>query len=231
MKAADVMTTPVITVDLDTPVGEIARRLLQRRISAVPVIDTEARLVGVVSEGDLMRRPETGGDRHPSWWLGLLADSETRAGEYVKAHGAFARDVMTREVRTVTEDASLEEIATLLERHHIKRAPVVRGDRLVGIVSRANLLQGIVARQRATLPSTDDRALRDRVMEEIGSSGAQSTYVNALVSGGVVQLWGVTFSEAERDAIELAARHAGGAAVDSHIGVLSPMTRSMLGSV
>src|SRR3972149_2283575 len=153
MHAKDVMTTQVVTVSLDAPVAEIAKQLVQRRISAVPVVDADGRPVGIVSEGDLMRRPETGGERHPSWWLALVAEAETQDREYVKSHGGRARDVMTRDLVTVTEEASLEEIATLLEKHRIKRVPVVREGKLVGIVSRANLLQGIVARQCVPQPS------------------------------------------------------------------------------
>lgn len=231
MKATDVMTTPVVTVDLEAPVGEIAKRLLQHRISAVPVVDAARRLVGIVSEGDLMRRPETGGERHPSWWLGLLADSETQAREYVKTHGAVARDVMTRDVTTVTEEASLEEIATLLERHRIKRVPVVRDGKLVGIVSRANLLQGMVARERAPQPSVGDRTLRERVNAAIQASGVHSGFVNPVVADGVVHLWGATFTEAERDAIQLATAGVGGVkGVDSQLGVFSPMVRATLGA-
>src|SRR3990172_6234919 len=106
MQAKDVMTTPVVTVTLDTPVATIAKRLIKRRISAVPVAEADGQVVGIVSEGDLMRRPESGGERHPSWWLALLAEPQTQAREYVKSQGGRARDVMTRDVVTVAEDAS-----------------------------------------------------------------------------------------------------------------------------
>lgn len=229
MKAKDVMTTPVVTVDLETPVVEIAKRLLQRRISAVPVVDTKGRPVGIVSEGDLMRRPESGGEAHPSWWLALFAEPETQAREYVKAHGEHARDVMTSEVTTVTEETSLEEIATLLEKHRIKRVPVVRDGKLVGIVSRANLLQGIVARQRAPQPSVGDRTLREQVTAAIQASGVRSEFVNPVVADGIVHLWGMTYSEAERDAIQVAAAGVSGVkGVEGEIGVLSPMLAANL---
>jgi len=232
VKAMDVMTTPVVTVDLETPVPEIARRLVQRRISAMPVVDTEGRLVGIVSEGDLMRRPESGGAPHPSWWLALLAEPETQAREYVKAHGEHARDVMTSAVTTVTEEASLEEIATLLEKHRIKRVPVVRDGKLVGIVSRANLLQGIVARQRAPQPSVGDRTLRERVSAAIQASGVRSEYINPVVADGIVHLWGATYSDAERDAIQVAAAGVSGVKrVEGEIGVITPMVRAAMGGL
>jgi CBS domain-containing protein len=232
VEAKDVMTTPVVTVDLETPVAEIAKRLLQRGISAVPVVDVEQRPIGIVSEGDLMRRPETGGERHPSWWLSLLADPETRARGYVRAHGGTAADVMTHEVFTVTEEASLEEIATLLEKHRIKRVPVIRDGKLVGIVSRANLLQGIVARQRAPQPSVDDRTLRERVAEAIRASGVRSEYINPVVADGFVHLWGATYSAAERDAIQVAAGGVSGVkGVNGEIGILTPMVSAAMGGL
>lgn len=117
MRTADIMTTPVVTVTPETNVQEVARLLLDNRISAVPVVDGEGRVVGMLSEGDLMRRAETGTDDRHSWWLSLVAD--LRAEAFVKSHGLHAKDMMTRKVLSVSEDASLEEVATLLERHRI----------------------------------------------------------------------------------------------------------------
>ena len=146
MKAKDVMTTEVVYADPETSVRAIAQTLLKRRISAVPVIDDGGRVIGIVSEGDLMRRPESETDRPRSWWLKLLETPEDRASQYLKSHGLTARDVMTREPITVTEDTPLEEIAIVLERRAIKRVPVLRNGKLVGIVTRADLLHGLVAR-------------------------------------------------------------------------------------
>jgi len=151
MRASDVMTTQVVTVLPDTSVREVARTLLINRISAVPVVDKQGRILGMLSEGDFMRRAETGTDEHHSWWLALVAD--LRVDAFVKSHGLHAKDVMTREIVSVSEDASLDEVATLLERHRIKRVPVVSGGKLVGIVSRANLLHGLVAQRAGTAPS------------------------------------------------------------------------------
>ena len=219
MNAKDVMTTPVVTVSPETPIAEIAKRLLQRRISAVPVVDTEGRPVGIVSEGDLMRRPEAAGVRHSSWWLSLIAEPETQAHEYV----------MTHAVTTVTEEASLEEIATLLEKHRIKRVPVVRDGKVVGIVSRANLLQGVAARQPTPQASVGDRTLRERVTAAIQASGARSEFINPVVEDGVVHLWGLTYYEAEREAIQLATAGVSGVkGVESQLGVLSPMLGASL---
>ena len=224
VKAKDVMTTLVVAVGLDTPVVDVARCLLRRRISAVPVVDTEGGLAGTVSEGDFVRRPESGGEPHPSWWLALFADPEKRAQEYVKIHGGQARDVMTRSVSTATEEASLEEIATLLEKYRIKSVPVVRDGKLVGIVSRSNLMQGIIARQSAPQPSVDDLTLRKRITAEKRASGARSECVDPVAAAGVVYLWGVTYSEAEREAIGMAVAGVDGVKrVEGQLGILSPM--------
>lgn len=229
MQAKDVMTTPVVTANPETTVVEIAKRLIERKISAVPVVDGDNHVIGIVSEGDLMRRPESGTERHPSWWLELIAAPQEQAREYIKTHGSNASDVMTRDPVTVGEDASLEAIATLLEKHRIKRVPVLRSGRLVGIVSRANLLQGVVARRHAPQPSVDDRVLRECVLRAIRDSGAVAAFVDVVVTEGVLGLWGATYTETERDAIRLAATATPGVkGVEFHVGVFPPMARASM---
>ena len=229
MQAKDIMTTPVVTAGLETPVIEIAKRLLERRISAMPVIDAEGRVLGIVSEGDLMRQPQVAGQPHRSWWLTMFAASEEQARDFIKSHGQLARDVMTGDPVTVGEEASLEEIATLLETHRIKRVPVLREGRLVGIVSRANLLQGVVALERAPQASADDRVMRQQATEAIRDSGVNAQFVDVQVAAGVVSLWGATDSEVERKAIVVAAQGVPGAkGVDSHLGVFSPIARAAM---
>src|SRR5262245_35601220 len=133
MQARDVMTAPVVTVRPDTRVEEIAQLLLERRISGVPVVDPGGRLLGIVTGGDLMRAPEIGTERQRGWWLRFFGDERARAEEYARAHGSRAEQVMTRNVVTVSDETSVAEIARLLEAHHIKRVPVVRDGRVVGI--------------------------------------------------------------------------------------------------
>ena len=140
MLARDVMTRGVLAVRAETPVEEIAALLLSRSISAVPVVDGDDRVVGIVSEGDLMRRTEAETYRRPSWWLELVSDPASLARDYVKTHGRRASDVMTRQVVSVTEDTPVDKIASLLDSRRIKRVPVVREGKLVGVVSRADLL-------------------------------------------------------------------------------------------
>lgn len=230
MQARDVMTTQVVSVAPDTPVPEIARRLVENRISAVTV-ESQGRLVGIVSEGDLMRRPESGTDRRATWWLSILSVGEEQAAEFVKSHGRLAQDVMTRQVLTVAEDTPLEAVATLLERHRIKRVPVVREGGVVGIVSRANLLHGLAAAKPAPEPSADDRTLRTRVLDVAKGCGANLVYVNAVVSGAVVQLWGGVESEVQKKAIRVAAESVPGVkAVEDHLWVIPERVRGALGA-
>ena len=205
MQSKDVMTSPVVTVGPDASVTDVAKLLLERHISAAPVVDGSGNLLGVVSEGDLMRRPEAGTERRPSWWLTLISEPQDEAREYLKSHGLHARDVMTRHVLTVEEDASLQDIASLLEKHRIKRVPVVRAGQVVGIVSRANLLQALVAQSRPAAPQADDRALREAVMEALKATGARTLYINVVASEGVVHLWGMAHSEDEKNAMCVAA--------------------------
>lgn len=231
MKAADVMSRNVATVTPDTPITEIAEILLGRHISAVPVVDGAGAVIGIVSEGDLIRRQEIGTDKHPSWWLHLLTAPEDQARDYVKSHGHKASDVMTGKVVSVGPDTPLDEVATLLERHHIKRVPVVDNGKLAGIVSRADLIRGLAAHP-ATLPapSSDDTALRDAVIAAIREeTGVRTEFINVIVTGGTVHLWGGTNSEDEKKAVRIAAKSVAGAdKVVNHVGVLSSTVRAAM---
>jgi len=229
MQARDIMTTPVLTVTKDATVQEIARLLLDRHISAVPVVDGDGILLGVVSEGDLIRRADSGTERHPSWWLSLVSDPEDDARSYLKSHGLRAVDVMTRNVIVVTEDTAVPEIADLLEKHRIKRVPVVREGCVVGIVSRANLLQALVAQPHARPVQADDRSLRAAVFEALQETGARTSYVNVLVTAGEVHLWGLCSSLAERHAMRVAAEQVPG--VKSVVERITVMPRGVDRSV
>jgi CBS domain-containing protein len=224
MLARDVMTTNIVSVAPDTPVEEIARTLLDHRISAVPVIDSSGSVAGIVSEGDLMRRPESETHRHTAWWLSLLASPAEQATEFIKSHGRKASEVMTRPVITVEEDTRLEEVADILERLRIKRVPVLRKNKVVGIVSRANLLHGLVTARLAGTVALDDETIRASLLESIREeTGVQDRYLNVTVCDGIVHLWGAVRSEAERNAVRLAAeRTIGVRAIDDHIGVMPP---------
>jgi CBS-domain-containing membrane protein len=207
MKAADVMATNVITVRLDTPVAKIAEVLLANRISAVPVVNAKDVLVGIVSEGDLIHRVEAGTERHRSWWLELLTGKEVLAHEFVKSHARKAADVMTHKVVSVQPDAPLGDIASLLEKHRIKRVPVMVNGKIVGIVSRANLVQALVSLDHAKKSdaSVDDLTLHSNIIEQLRSkSWADPTTISVIVNDGAVELWGIVDSETEKDAIRVA---------------------------
>ena len=225
MKAKDIMTTPVISVRPDTSVKEMVRLLADHRISAVPVIDGTQRLVGIVSEGDLIRRPEADTATRRSWWLYVFSSLETAAAQYAKSYGLLARDVMTPKPITVTEDASAAEIAEILESFHIKHVPVVSDDRIVGIVSRANLVQALASAQTALSQRIDDDAvIRDNVIAALsGQPWETALPKNVIVQQGVVHLWGMVNSVEERAAVRVATERTPGVKrVEDHL-VLRPI--------
>ena len=172
MRAMDVMTTPVITVDPQTTVQDLAKLLSERNISGVPVCEGD-RLVGIVSEGDLLHRAETGTERRlqkrRSWWLDSLAAEEEAAREYVKEHGRKVADIMSRDVISVSDTTDLAEVAMLLETKLIKRVPVVRDGKLVGIISRANLVRALATTSSAPaiVADADDRTIREKLLNEL----------------------------------------------------------------
>src|SRR6516162_4005212 len=143
MRAIDLKTTKVITVGENATVPEAAKLLAEHGISAVPVIDKDERVIGMVSEGDLLHRAETGTERRRSWWLEMMSSTNKLAGEYIRSHSGKVKDVMTRDVLSVTEEIPVADIAVLLETNRIKRVPVVRVGKIVGIVSRANLVRAL----------------------------------------------------------------------------------------
>lgn len=219
MQARDIMTSPAICVAEDATVADVARRLLAHRISAVPVTDAEGRLVGIVSEGDLVRRVELGTARPLSWWRALLAADDAQARAYAKSHGRRAAEVMTRDVITVAEDTELPRITALLERHRIKRVPVVRDGSVVGIVSRADLLNALLARP-APAPASEATgwALRDRIVAELERAGVHTAYVHVVVDAHAVHLRGLMPSRQQRETARIAAESvAGSIPVISHL--------------
>jgi CBS domain-containing protein len=219
MKARDVMVSPVITVKPSSSVQETARIFLKRRISAAPVVDDQGKLVGIVSEGDLIHRSEAGTERRRFWWLEGLTADETLAGEYIKAHSRKVADVMTRKVITASPDTPLHEIAALLEKNSIRRVPIVDGGQLVGIVSRANLIQAVASTHKGPQIPRTDAAIRDKLLTRLNEQPwAHTSLLNVMVIDGVVDLWGFASSETERKAILVAAETAPGVrAVNDHL--------------
>lgn len=221
MNASDIMTPRVISAGPDTPIAELVSLMLANRISAVPIVQDGA-LVGIVSEGDLIRRAETATEPKRSRWLELATSVTTLAHDYAKSHGRRAREVMTADVISVAPDAPIADIAALLEKHHIKRVPVVDQGKLVGIVSRSNLLQALAS--RLTAPATDradDRTIRAALFAELEKQkwAAMPNDANVVIENGVVHLWGMIQSEDERKAMIVAAENIPGVKqVVDHMG-------------
>ena len=223
MRAMDVMTTNVITVDPNTSVQALATLLSERGISGVPVVEADGRLVGVVTEGDLLHRAETGTERRTARRRWRWFDSAfEEARDYVKSRGRTVQDIMTPEVISVGEEADLAEVATLMETKRIKRVPVLRDGRLVGIISRANLVRALAAidREPATGVTGDDRDIRAKLLTELnGREWARVWPEEIVVQDGIVHLWvSDTRSAVEREALRVAAENVSGVhRVEEHV--------------
>jgi CBS domain-containing protein len=209
MKATDVMTRDVVSIGPDASILEAIRLMLQHRISGLPVIDASGNLRGVVTEGDFLRRTETGTERKRSRLVEFLLGPGRLAADYVHTTGRKVSEVMTPEVRTVTEDAPLEEVVHRMERHRIKRVPVVRGGKVVGIVTRANLMRALASLALAEQPvAAGDAAIRERLLAELSKQPwAPVGLINVVVKDGVVKLSGALTDERERQAIRIAAEN------------------------
>ena len=207
MKAKDVMTQPVISVAADASVLEAVRVMLQNKISGLPVVDASGHLVGVVTEGDFLRRIETGTLRRRPRWIEFFVGPGRLAEEYVQASGRRVEEIMTPDVRTVAEDSSLEDIVGLMERHRIKRLPVLRGEKVVGIVTRQNLVRALVhAAKAAPTQSTSDAAIRERLLAHLAEQRwAPVGAIDVAVSDGVVTLSGTLTDDRQRAALCVAA--------------------------
>ena len=226
MNAKDVMTTEVVTVSPETTVQDLAKILSEKGISGAPVVDASQRLIGIVSEGDLLHRAETGTERRVqrrrSWWLDSVAAEQELARDYVKAHGRTVADIMTREVITAEETTDLADLAMLLETKRIKRVPVVSGGKLVGIVSRANLVRALATTSSAPkiVADTDDRTIREQLLAELRrQQWANIWAADIMVRDKVVHLWfSADESDAERQAVRVAAENVAGVRkVEEHI--------------
>src|SRR5246127_3866783 len=208
MRARDVMVRAVATTTPETTVEKVARLMINLRISGVPVRDRNGQLVGIVTEGDLLRRVETGTERQRSRWSELFSANSGLAEEYIKSHARRVEDIMTREVVSVEELASLGEIAELMETKRIKRVPVVHDGKIVGIVSRADLLQVLASGGAASADEESDRLIRDRLLAELRrQEWANSAEENVVVSEGVVHFWGTVGSGGERRALRVVAEN------------------------
>jgi CBS domain-containing protein len=227
MRAADVMTVEPVSISPDASILEAIGVMLQRKFSGLPVVDLNGSLVGIVTEGDLLRRTETGTKRKRPRWIEFLVGPVRLATEYVHASGRKVREVMSREVHTISEDTPLEEVVELMERHQIKRLPVVRGGKLVGIVSRANLLRALARVVGETKPAADDDAsIRTCIYAELQRQPwAPVNLLDIVVRNGVVHLWGVLLDERQREAIYVVLENTPGVkSIEDHLVWVEPMS-------
>jgi CBS domain-containing protein len=205
MKATDVMVRDVVTIESDATVKDAMELLMKHDISALPVVDNDGAVVGIISEADLIRREDISTEKHRPWWLEAITPATTLAAEFAKSHGQRVDEVMSRLVVSAQAETPLCDIATLLERHRIKRVPIIQDGKLIGIVSRANLIQALASsspKSEAGAAPDHDRQIRLAVLARLGEQkwtdfGSR----NVTVNGGVVHLWGLVGSVEERKAL------------------------------
>ncbi len=205
MNAQDAMTKDVVTVGPEATVGEIAALLVRHRISAIPVVAENNQVVGIVSQTDLGHRSETGTEKRRKWWLDLFADADSMARDFLKSHGMRARDVMTRFIVSVGTTTPLAEVAEILDTRRIRQVPVLDGGRLVGMISRADLVRKLAevtaAGQGAGVPSGQlQKAIWDQIKAQ---PWLKAAYINVTVTDGVVELYGAVDSEDQRRALRV----------------------------
>jgi CBS domain-containing protein len=227
MKAGDIMTARVISISPDAGVLEAVDLMMRNHISGLPVVDASGALVGMVTEGDFLRRAETGTTRKRPRWLEFLVGPNRLAEEYVESHARKVGEVMTREPITITEDTPLDEIVQVMERRRIKRVPVMRGSQVVGIVSRSNLMHALATLGRtAPPPAQSDAAIRQQLLAEFQKQfWAPAALIDVSVKDGVVELWGTILEGAQGEAIKVCAENIPGVkSVVSHLTWIEPMS-------
>jgi CBS domain-containing protein len=232
MRAHQIMTRPVITVTPETTIVEAANTMLQKHVSGLPVTDATGKLVGIVSEGDFIRRGEIGTQRRRGRFLKFILGPGRAATDFVHEHGCKVAEIMTPQPLTITEDTELEEIVELMEKNNVKRLPVMRGDSIVGIVSRANLLQAVASLAREIPdPTADDDHIRNRVIDTIEKNDWCPFGLSVIVRGGIVHLSGVITEERSRKAAVVAAENVTGVTkVHDHLCWVDTMSGMYLNS-
>lgn len=205
LRAIDVMVKNVVTVQPETNVADAIKLLGKHDVSALPVVDAANNLVGVISEADLLRRVEIGTEKHRPWWVEAVTGATTLAHEFAKSHGKLVHEVMTTDVITASETTPISEIASLFERKRIKRVPIVKDGKLLGIVSRSNLVQALATtmEQPAGTPASQrDREIRLEVLDRLKHQPwTDFGERNVTVSAGKVHVWGLVGSKDEHDAL------------------------------
>jgi CBS domain-containing protein len=232
MRAHQIMTRPVITVTPETTILEAAKTMLRRHVSGLPVVDATGTLVGIVSEGDFIHRGEIGTQRQRGWFMRFILGPGHAATDFVREHGGKIAEIMTVNPLTIAEDTPLEKIVELMEKHHVKRLPVTRGDELVGIVSRANLLQAVASLARQVPdPTADDDHIRNRIINTLEKNDWCPFGLSVIVRDGIVHLSGVITEERSRQAAIVAAESVAGVKkVHDHLCWVDTMSGMYLNS-
>jgi CBS domain-containing protein len=226
MRAHQIMTRPVLTVLPEATIAEAANIMLQRHISGLPVVDAAGKLVGIISEGDFIRRNEIGTQRKRGGFVRFILGPGKAATDFVHEHGSKVYEVMTPDPVTITEDTSLEAIVRLMEKNKLKRLPVTRGDQVVGIVSRANLLQAVASLARQIPdPTADDDHIRNRIIDALGRNDWCPHGLNVMVREGIVHLSGIITDERSRQAAIVCIENVTGVKkVHDHLCWVDPMS-------
>lgn len=230
MKASDVMTRNVVTVGRETSVAQAIRLMLDHNISGLPVLH-DGKVVGILTEGDLLRRSETGTERYRPRWLEILMGPGRMAGEYVRTHGRKVEAIMTTDLISVTGDTPLDEVVGLMERRRIKRVPVIEGDVLVGVVSRLDLLRALLRVLEAHHSEVRrDDEIRELILAELAKAAwVPRDGLSISVEDGVVDLSGVTLEEKEREALRVVAENVPGVrAVEDHLVWIEPVSGTVI---
>jgi CBS domain-containing protein len=224
MRAHQIMTPEVITVGADTTIVEAIKMMLRHHISGLPVVDGAGKLIGIISEGDFIRRAETGTQHKRGRWLTFLAGSDRVAAEFAHEHGRKVGEIMTPHPLTVAEGAPLDQVVQIMEANNVKRLPVMRGDRMVGIVTRSDFLGAVVGLARsAPGPSADDDHIRGKVIAAIAKAPWRPCRLNVTVHDGIVSLGGVIKKESARKAAIVAAENVAGVRkVQDHLSLAPP---------
>lgn len=231
MKATDVMTRRVVTVTADTTIQAAAQLMIRHRISGLPVIADGGAVIGMVSEGDLLRRAEIGTERRRSHWLEFIIGPGRLARDYVLSHTRHVGDVMTAEVFSIAPETPLEDAVALMERHRIKRLPVIESGRIVGIVSRADLLRAVASLlARPSRRKASDTQIRRGILAEISKQAwAPRASIAVAVRHGLVELHGVISDERERQALRVTAENFPGVTgVRDHLVWVDPVSGMVL---
>jgi CBS domain-containing protein len=203
MQVSEIMTREVISITPDETIDAAIDLMLSKHVSGLPVIDDEDRLVGMLTEGDLLRRPEIGTERGRSRWRDAFVGTRGAAHIFVQSHGVRVKDVMTRSLAVVAEDTPLDEIVGLMETRKIKRLPVTRGDKVIGIVSRANVIGALVKIHReANRAATDNKLIRQRILENVAAQNwSVGVVIDVEVRNGIADLWGTVVDVDQAEAL------------------------------